>query len=143
MTSINELKKNLVQAIIICEMEGLCKGFGHITVRVPGTDHILMTPQGPPGKTKVKDIITLNSKGEKIKGQAKRNNEFPIHTCIYRIRKDVQSIVHVHPPKTVAFSIAGKEIFPLRFADRNFSPSVPIFGDPGTQKGAIRLPASQ
>jgi ribulose-5-phosphate 4-epimerase/fuculose-1-phosphate aldolase len=132
MTALTELKKTLAEAAVICEMEGLCDGFGHITVRVPGTDHILMTPQGPPGETTVDNIITLNLKGEKITGQAKRNNEYPIHTCIYRVRNDVQSIVHVHPPKTIAFSIAGQEIFPICSGDINFSPSVPIFGEPGT-----------
>jgi L-fuculose-phosphate aldolase len=132
MTALIELKKTLVEAAVVCEMEGLCDGFGHITVRVPGTDNILMTPQGPPGDTTVDNIITLNLQGEKISGQAKRNNEFPIHTCIYQVRNDVQSIVHVHPPKSIAFSIAGKEIFPIKLGDRNFSPSVPIFGEPGT-----------
>lgn len=132
MTTFIELKKILVEAAVICEMEGLCDGFGHITVRVPGTDNILMTPQGPPGDTTVDNIMTLNLEGEVIDGQGKRNNEFAIHTCIYRTRDDVQSIVHVHPPKAIAFSIAGQELFPLRIGDRNFAPSVPIFGEPGT-----------
>jgi L-fuculose-phosphate aldolase len=132
MTTLIELKKILVEAAVICEMEGLSDGYGHITVRVPGTDNILMTPQGSPGDTTVDNIITLNLQGEKISGQAKRNSEYPIHTCIYRVREDVQSIVHVHPPKSIAFSIAGKEIFPIRSSDINFSPSVPIFGEPGT-----------
>ncbi len=133
MTSINELKKKLIQAAIICEMEGLCEAFGHVTVRIPGTERILMTPQGPPGGAKLSDVVELNLKGEKIAGGGKANTELPIHTSIYRVRSDVQSIVHVHPPKVIAFSIAGKEIFPMRFSDKNFSPSVKIFGDPGTE----------
>jgi hypothetical protein len=49
---INELKRRLIEAAGICEIEGLCDAFGHISVRVPETDHILMPPQGPPGKAK-------------------------------------------------------------------------------------------
>lgn len=131
MTLVNELKKKIIQAAIICEMEGLCEAFGHVTVRIPGTDHILMTPQGPPGQAKLSDVVELNLKGEKIGGRGRANTELPIHTCIYRIRSDVQSIVHVHPPKVIAFSIAGKEIFPMRSSDKRFFPSVKIFGDPG------------
>ena len=133
MSSINELKRKLREAVVICEMEGLCEAFGHISVKIPGSDTILMTPQGPPGTTQLSDIVTLSLKGEKIRGRGKANTELPIHTSIYRVRDDVQSVVHVHPPKVIAFSIAGKEIFPMRFGDRKFFPSVPIFGDPGAE----------
>ena len=133
MTSINELKKKIIQAAAICEMEGLCEAFGHVTVRIPGTERILMTPQGPPGGAKLSDVVELTLKGEKIAGRGKANTELPIHTSIYRVRSDVQSIVHVHPPKVIAFSIAGKEIFPMHSSDKNFSPSIKIFGDPGTE----------
>jgi L-fuculose-phosphate aldolase len=131
MTLVNELKKKLIQAAIICEMEGLCEAFGHVTVRIPGTDHILMTPQGPPGQAKLSDVVELTVSGEKVGGRGKPNTELPIHTSIYRVRSDVQSVVHVHPPKVIAFSIAGKEIFPMRSSDKRFFPSVKIFGDPG------------
>ena len=133
MSSINDLKKKLKEAVIICEMEGLCEAMGHISVRVPGSDTILMTPQGPPGATKLSDIVTLNLKGEQIRGGGKPNSEFPIHTSIYRVRDDVQSVVHVHPPKVIAFSIAGQEIVPMRYGDGKFLPSVPIFGEPGAE----------
>ncbi len=133
MNSINELKRKLVEAAIICEMEGLCDAFGHISVRIPESDHILMTPQGPPGETKLSDIVTLDLKGNKIGGRGKPNTELPIHTSVYRVRRDVQSIVHVHPPKVIAFSIAGEEILPMRSGDRKFSPSVRVFGDPGAK----------
>jgi len=92
-----------------------------------------MTPQGPPGKAKLQDVVTLTLSGKQIGGRGKANAELPIHTSIYRVRSDVQSIVHVHPPKVIAFSIAGKEIFPMRSSDRKFFPSVKIFGDPGTE----------
>jgi ribulose-5-phosphate 4-epimerase/fuculose-1-phosphate aldolase len=131
--NVNELKKKLIEAAVICEMEGLSDAFGHISVRIPGTDHILMTPQGPPGTAKRSGVIELNLKGEKVRGIGKPNTELPIHTCIYRVRDDVQSVLHVHSPKAVAFSVAGQEIYPLYFGDKRFSPSVKIFGDPGTQ----------
>jgi L-ribulose-5-phosphate 4-epimerase len=133
MTSINELKKKLIQAAAICEMEGLCEAYGHVTVRVPGTNEILMTPRGSPGGAKASEIVTLDLNGKKVRGRGKPNNEFPIHTSIYRVRKDVQSVVHVHPPRVVAFSIAGEELLPIRFSDRKFYPSVPIFAEPGTE----------
>jgi len=133
MRSINELKRRLVEAAAICEMEGLYEAFGHVSVRIPGTDHILMTPGAPPGGAKVSEIITLTLNGKKIKGRGRPNVEVPIHTSIYRVRNDVQSVVHVHPPKVIAFSIAGKEILPMSFADKKFFPSVPIFGDPGAE----------
>jgi len=132
-TQINELKRRLIEAAVVCEMEGLCDAFGHISVRVPETDHILMTPQGPPGRAKPSDVIELNIQGEKLKGRGNPNTELPIHTSIYRVRSDVQSIVHAHPPKAIAFSVAGREIYPMRYSDGRLFPSVKIFGDPGTE----------
>jgi ribulose-5-phosphate 4-epimerase/fuculose-1-phosphate aldolase len=90
-----------------------------------------MTPQGSPGAAKLGDVVELSLTGEKIGGRGKANTELPIHTSIYRVRSDVQSVIHMHPPKVIAFSIAGKEIFPMRSPDQRFFPSVKIFGDPG------------
>jgi hypothetical protein len=53
MIPINELKRRLVEAAAICEMEGLYEAFGHVSVRIPGTDHILMTPGAPAGEQKL------------------------------------------------------------------------------------------
>ncbi|MEI9476725.1 MAG: class II aldolase/adducin family protein [Deltaproteobacteria bacterium] len=130
MSSVIELKKKLIQAAAICEMEGLCGPFGHVSARIPERNLIMMTPSGPPGGARLSNIVTLNLKGEKIRGGGKPNRELPIHTSIYRVRDDVQSVVHVHPPKVIAFSVAGKEIFPMSFEDRRFFPSVRIFGEP-------------
>ena len=133
MATVTELKRRLIEGAIVCEMEGLYEAFGHISVRIPGTDQILVTPATPPGNTKLSEINTLNLDGKKIRGRGVTVGELPIHTSIYRVRNDVQSIIHVHAPLLIAFSIAGKEIFPMRFHDRKFSPSVPIFGDPGAR----------
>ena len=131
MTSLDELKKKLVQAAVICEMEGLCSGFGHVSSRIPGSELIMMTPSGPPGKADLGNIVTINTKGEKISGEGTPNRELPIHTSIYKARDDVQSVVHVHPPKVVAFSIADKEIYPMNYEEKRFFPSVRIFGETG------------
>jgi len=130
MTSIDELKKKLVQAAVICEMEGLCSGFGHVSARIPESDLIMMTPSGPPGKADLGNVVTLNMRGEKISGEGTPNRELPIHISIYKVRDDVQSVVHVHPPKVVAFSIADKEIYPMGYEERRFHPCVRIFGEP-------------
>jgi ribulose-5-phosphate 4-epimerase/fuculose-1-phosphate aldolase len=131
MTEIDELKEKLIQAAVICEMEGLCSGFGHVSARIPDSDLIMMTPSGPPGGVKPSNIVTINMKGEKVSGGGSPNRELPIHTAIYRVRDDVRCVVHVHPPKVVAFSIADKEIYPMDYEVKRFSPSVKIFGEPG------------
>jgi ribulose-5-phosphate 4-epimerase/fuculose-1-phosphate aldolase len=133
MASINELKRTLVEASAICEMEGLSEAFGHISARIPDTDQILMTPGAHPGGAKLSEILTLDLKGNVIRGHGKPNIELPIHTSVYRLREDVGSVVHVHPLRAVAFSLAGEEIRPMSFADKQFSPSVPIFGKPGAE----------
>jgi L-fuculose-phosphate aldolase len=40
-------------------------------------------------------------------------NEVKIHSCIYKARPDVHSVVHVHPEYTVLLTVLGKDIVPL------------------------------
>jgi len=40
-------------------------------------------------------------------------NEVFIHTWLYRTRPDVNSVIHVHPPTVVLFTICNKELLPL------------------------------
>jgi L-fuculose-phosphate aldolase len=40
----------------------------------------------------------------------KPSKETPLHLAIYRLRPDVESVYHVHPPFATTFAIKGKEI---------------------------------
>lgn len=57
------------------------------------------------GSLRASDIVCVKKNGL-IEGKHKPSSEFPFHMSIYKIRLDIKSIIHAHPPALVSFSIA-------------------------------------
>ena len=117
------------------------KGFvanheGNITVRLPA-DRILSTPTAmSKGDLTVNDLIVLDKYGRKIRGTRRPFSELSMHLSIYEHRRDVNAVIHAHPPYSTAFALAGKELdgrfepeFAVSMGER--IPLVP-FAVPGT-----------
>ncbi|HET6445615.1 MAG TPA: class II aldolase/adducin family protein [candidate division Zixibacteria bacterium] len=94
------------------------KGFisssdGNISARMePG--RILITPSGLHKGFLEPDVLLLvDEDGYRVgtstttNRQLKPTSELPMHLEIYRLRPDIGSVVHAHPPTTIALSIAG------------------------------------
>jgi HCOMODA/2-hydroxy-3-carboxy-muconic semialdehyde decarboxylase len=105
---------DLVLASRILVHEGVLDSFGHVTVRsLKNPDHYFMPRAMPPALVTEKDVIELGRDSAPIDPQAPRTNgERFIHGEIYRIRPDVQAIVHSHSPAVIPFSISPDR--PLR-----------------------------
>lgn len=70
--------------------------------------NIWITPTGiDKGSLRPEDIVCVTKDGI-IQGIHKPSSEYPFHREIYEKRKDIQAIVHAHPPALVAFSIVRK-----------------------------------
>ena len=105
---------DLVLASRILVHEGVLDSFGHVTVRsLKNPDHYFMPRAMPPALVTEKDVIELDRNSVPIDPQAPRTNgERFIHGEIYRIRPDVQAIVHSHSPAVIPISISPDR--PLR-----------------------------
>jgi ribulose-5-phosphate 4-epimerase/fuculose-1-phosphate aldolase len=92
---------------------------GHVSVRIPGTDRILIKARGPEEAglrfVTPEDIIIVDFAGKKVEGAEGLDSpqEVFIHTWLYRERADVQCVVHVHPLRVVLFTICNKPLLPL------------------------------
>lgn len=88
------------------------KGFivasdGNISIKVED-DRIITTPRGLSKGFLTKDqLVVINRRGKKISGTLEPSSEVLMHLCVYEERKDVNAIIHAHPPISTAFSIAG------------------------------------
>lgn len=72
---------------------------GHITVYNRETGEIHMKPQGM-GFDEIgpEDIVTIDIDGNKIGGASHRvHREWPIHTEIFKVRPEINCVIHVHP----------------------------------------------
>ena len=83
---------------------------GNITIRL-ARDRILATPTGVrKGMRHPDDLIILDSEGKKLEGRKEGTSEILMHMTIYKIRPDVHSVVHAHPPVATGFATVGRSL---------------------------------
>jgi L-fuculose-phosphate aldolase len=103
--------------------------WGHVTVRTPDDpNRILMKPHMM-GLNDVtpEGVITVDIDGNKVEGKGLRHGEVFIHTEVMRARKDVQCVVHTHPPDCVVFGSLGKKMQPIGHHGSLFCEALPVF----------------
>ena len=80
---------------------------GNISVRLPN-GHIMCTPTiCNKGFVTPEDMVIIDIKGQRIKGERKASSEMAMHLLIYEMRPDAQAVVHAHPPCATAYAAAG------------------------------------
>jgi len=85
--------------------------WGNISIRDKDTGLIAVTPTSMDyEKLSPEEVPVLDENGKLIEGEYPPSSETPMHTLIYRKRKDIFAIVHTHSKFATAFSVACKEI---------------------------------
>lgn len=108
------MKQKLVDTIAMLERGGIIDFNGHISVRVPGTAHVLINSGASVRSAMtVDDIITIDMDGKQVGSDVVPPMEFHMHTEIYRVRPDVQAVVHAHPLWSTVLGMAGHRVRPV------------------------------
>ncbi len=93
---------------------GLVSGAGgNISVRIPDTDRILITPSGVSlGDVEPEINILLDLEGTILEAAPglKPSKEVNFHLAVYRLRDDAMAVAHLHPPYATAFSNKGRPL---------------------------------
>jgi L-fuculose-phosphate aldolase len=80
---------------------------GNLSVRLKN-DRILVTPTClSKGAMRPGDMVVVDLEGQRVSGRRNVTSEIGMHLLIYRLRRDVQAIVHAHPPTATGFAAAG------------------------------------
>ena len=88
---------------------------GNISVRI-NNDSFLITPTGvSKGDLKPEKLVLIN--GDRFEGSLKPSSEYKMHRSIYRARKDVRAVLHVHSPYATAFAMIGKGMEEMLFPE--------------------------
>ena len=83
---------------------------GNLSVRLDA-NLILSTPTGcSKGLLHAADMVIVDNQGKKLSGMRNVTSEIGMHLAVYRMRPDVQAIVHTHPPIATAFAACGKAL---------------------------------
>lgn len=106
---------DLVSANHILVNEGVLDGFGHISVRHDKhPDLFLIAKSMAPALVTADDIVCCNLEGEVIAPiGTKTYVERFIHSEIYKVRPDVQSVIHSHSPAVIPFGVTGERLRPI------------------------------
>lgn len=90
----------LHQKNLIAAMDG--------NVSVKFGDGLLTTPSGVhKGFLEEDQLLVVDWNGRVVTGQGQPTSELAMHLAVYRLRPEVEAVVHAHPPLATAFSIAG------------------------------------
>lgn len=130
--NIATMKERIALATRMLASEGIVGSSGHVSMRVPGTDHVLVGPSDVSRNViTADDVVMVDLDSKQLEGNRKRPDETEIHTGIYRARTDVMSIVHTHPTYSVVFSVIKRPILPVHMHGAIFAEGVPVFDSVG------------
>jgi L-ribulose-5-phosphate 4-epimerase len=86
---------------------------GNLSIRIPGTDTVLVTPTGISlEQVEPAENILVNLEGEIIESPQglKGSKETGFHLAAYKLKPDVGGIAHVHPPYATAYSNKARQL---------------------------------
>jgi len=107
---------------------GVLDGFGHVSVRsVKNPAHFFMSLSKAPGMVTKEDILELDENGEVVRGQGRPALERFIHSEIYRLRPDVQAVVHSHSQAVIPFGATKVGLKPIVHTAGFLPPVTPVF----------------
>jgi HCOMODA/2-hydroxy-3-carboxy-muconic semialdehyde decarboxylase len=120
---------DLAAAARILAARGVVDGFGHVSMRHPSApDRYLMAKSIAPALVKPADIIeyTLDSDPCEDLGRGSFLERF-IHGEIYKMRPDVNAVVHSHSPSVIPFGLVKNQMKAMFHNAAFLATGVPIF----------------
>lgn len=109
-----QLRQQLADALSMMERAEVIDFNGHMSCRVPGTQHILINSgRSVRSALAAEDIIAIDLDGNPLEGADAPPMEFHLHSAVYRRRPDVNAVAHTHPLWSTLFSSAGEAVQPV------------------------------
>jgi len=111
----NYEKKVVLQAAQQMAQQGLVVGTsGNVSLRLGkyrGRELMAITPHGRYyDSLDVDDIVVVDFEGERVEGELDASIETMLHIGIYKARRKVNAVIHIHPTFGSALAVAGLEI---------------------------------
>ena len=130
MDPLKQLKQDIVSACRILSEQKLVEGFGHVSARIAGTDHFLITPRIGLALVKKTELLTMNLAGAVIDGAQPAPFEAWLHAAIMKAKPRVNAIARIHARGANIFSVADRKLEPVHNHGSFFAGGVPVFSKP-------------
>jgi len=110
-----QLKNDICRVMKNLFNRGLISALGgNVSARLPSSNEFWITPSGIfKGELVPDDLIKLDLEGNIVEGFGRPSIEWPIHAAVYKVRPDVNAIVHAHNPITLGLALAGVGLKPI------------------------------
>lgn len=110
--TVYKLAEELVEASKRAYTRGIQTGSGgNVSARIPGTETMLVKASGGSlGDCTPEGFLITDFDGNLIEGIGKPTREALLHGYIYRLKPEVNAVVHVHAPYAIGWSSSKKDL---------------------------------
>ncbi len=106
---LKNLKASIIEVAKLMNAKGfICATDGNISIKV-AKNKFLMTPSGlNKAFMKASDLIVIDENAKVISGnkKLKPSSEWRMHLRAYKLRPDINAVIHSHPPYITAYTVA-------------------------------------
>jgi L-fuculose-phosphate aldolase len=104
---------------------------GHISVRLPDNPSLFFMKCHSLGLDEItaENILTIDLEGNVVAGTTRRHSEVYIHSEIFKVRPDVQCILHTHPLYSIVWSGGGRRLKAISQPAALFQNAIGIYKD--------------
>jgi L-fuculose-phosphate aldolase len=127
-----DLKQKLILAGKVLVAEGQDDFTrGHISIRLPDDPSRFYMKAHSLGLDEITmdNILTIDLEGNVVAGTARRHSEVYIHSEIFKVRPDVQCVIHTHPTYATALSATGRPMKAYSQAGALFRDDIGLYDD--------------
>ena len=120
---------DLVVANHILVNQGVLDGFGHISVRDPANpQRFFIARSMAPALVQADDILACDLDSNVIDERSRKTYlERFIHGEIFKLRPDVNAVIHSHSPSVIPFGVTGARLRPICHMSGFLGATTPVF----------------
>jgi L-fuculose-phosphate aldolase len=124
-----DLKQQLADAIRMLARAEIVDHSGHGSARRDSASFYINSAASARGTLTADDIVAVDLDGNLIEGSSRPPLEFHIHSEIYRVRADVQAVMHTHPRWSTFLTMVGAR-YRAVYAQGSLLGEIPLFDSP-------------
>lgn len=107
----SQIRKEMVRYSQMMHQRGwVANHDGNLSARVDASRWVCTPTAWSKGDVHLDDLLCVNDQGQKVSGPHRPFSELKLHLAVYRLRPDVQAVVHAHSPYATAFGAAQTPI---------------------------------
>jgi len=124
-----EIKQQLVDAIRMLARAEIVDHSGHGSARRDGGSFYINSAASARGALTADDVVGVALDGTLVEGSARPPFEYHIHSEIYRVRPDVNAVMHTHPKWSTFLTMVGAR-YKAVYAQGTLLGDIPLVDSP-------------